>query len=93
MYLTNEHLPDRTTSETPYFCYSHLLMKLNVGALDPTAQKPTLDAPHTAVTDQQDAQFDPTYFEVSSCVRRTTLRWVSLNSDWHEHHEPVYLRE
>ena len=31
IYLINEHDPARTTTETPYFCYTHLLMKINVG--------------------------------------------------------------
>jgi hypothetical protein len=64
VYLINEHQPDRTTSETPYFCYSHLLMKLNVGAPDHGAQKPNLDALRKDGTDQQDAQLAPDYFDV-----------------------------
>ena len=65
MYLTDEHQPDRTTSETPFFCYTHLLMKINVGALAPNSPKPNLDAPRTDGTDQQDAQLPPAYFDVS----------------------------
>ena len=62
----NEHQPDRTTSETPYFCYSHLLAKFNIGAKDPSnTQKPNLDALRTAGTDQQDAQLSPDYYDVS----------------------------
>jgi hypothetical protein len=65
VYLVNEHQPDRTTSETPYFCYSHLLMKLNVGALDKGAQQPNLNATRMDGTDQQDQQLSPDYFDVS----------------------------
>jgi hypothetical protein len=62
----NEHQPDRTTSETPYFCYSHLLAKFNIGAKDPSnTQKPNLDALRSAGTDQQDAQLSPDYYDVS----------------------------
>ena len=67
VYLTDEHQPDRTTSETPFFCYTHLLMKINVGALAPNSPKPNLDAPRTDGTDQQDAQLAPAYFDVSLC--------------------------
>ena len=58
----------RTTSETPYFCYSHLLMKLSVGKTDPNAQIPNLDAPRSAGTDQQDAQLAPDYYDVRFCT-------------------------
>ena len=68
LYVTNEHQPDRTTSETPYFCYSHLLMKINVGKPDPNAQIPNLDAPRSAGTDQQDAQLAPDYYDVSAIL-------------------------
>jgi hypothetical protein len=65
LYLTNEHQPDRTTSETPYFCYSHLLAKFNIGAPDPTnTQKPDLTANRSAGTDQQDEQLSPDYYDV-----------------------------
>ena len=33
-----------TTSETPYFCHSHLIMKINIGAPDATATAPNLAA-------------------------------------------------
>ena len=68
MYLTDEHQPDRTTSETPFFCYTHLLMKINVGKTVPDGPKPTLDALRTEGTDQQDAQLAPAYFDVSCCL-------------------------
>jgi hypothetical protein len=32
LYLYNQPDPDRTTSETPFFCYSHLIMKIKVRA-------------------------------------------------------------
>jgi hypothetical protein len=64
VYLTDEHQPDRTTSETPFFCYTHLLMKINVGAIK-DGPVPNLDAPRTDGTDQQDAQLAPAYFDVS----------------------------
>ena len=64
----NEHDASRTTSETPYYCYSHLLAKLNVGKTDPGAQIPNLDAPRSAGTDQQDAQLAPDYYDVSICL-------------------------
>ena len=67
VYLTDEHQPDRTTSETPFFCYTHLLMKINVGAIV-DGPKPSLDAPRTDGTDQQDAQLPPAYFDVSFSV-------------------------
>jgi hypothetical protein len=66
VYLMNEHQPDRTTSETPYFCYSHLLAKLNIGAIaDTNNQKPNLDAQRTDGTDQQDEQLPASYYDVS----------------------------
>jgi hypothetical protein len=64
VYLTDEHQPDRTTSETPFFCYTHLLMKINVGPVV-SGPVPVLGAPRTAGTDQQDAQLPPAYFDVS----------------------------
>ena len=67
MYLTDEHQPDRTTSETPFFCYTHLLMKINVGKTVANGPVPTLDALRTEGTDQQDAQLAPAYFDVSFC--------------------------
>ena len=30
IYLYNVHDSGKTTSETPFFCYSHLIMKFNV---------------------------------------------------------------
>ena len=30
LYLYNQPDPARTTSETPFFCYSHLVMKINI---------------------------------------------------------------
>ena len=75
---TTYHLtldPDRTTSETPYFCYSHLLAKFNIGPKDPTnTQKPDLDALRSAGTDQQDAQLSPDYYDVSPQPRRPLCR-------------------
>ena len=65
VYLTDEHQPDRTTSETPFFCYTHLLMKINVGATVANGPVPNLDALRTEGTDQQDAQLAPAYFDVS----------------------------
>lgn len=41
LYLWNEHDADRTTSETPYFCFSHLLMRINVGGRE-DAPEPNL---------------------------------------------------
>ena len=38
---------DLTTSETPYFCHSHLVMKINVGAPDAAAAVPNLAAFNT----------------------------------------------
>jgi hypothetical protein len=35
LYLYNQPDPARTTSTTPFFCYSHLVMKMNVGAKGP----------------------------------------------------------
>lgn len=64
IYLVNEHQPGKTTSETPYFCYSHLLMKINVGASDPGAQIPVLAAARTLGTLQQDAFLPPDLFKV-----------------------------
>jgi hypothetical protein len=43
VYLTDEHQPDRTTSETPFFCYSHLVMKISFsGKGAPPAVPPKL---------------------------------------------------
>jgi hypothetical protein len=44
LYLINKPNATLTTSETPFFCHSHLVMKINVGAPDPTASAPRLDA-------------------------------------------------
>ena len=68
MYLTDEHQADRTTSETPFFCYTHLLMKINVGKTVANGPVPNLDALRTEGTDQQDAQLAPAYFDVSSLI-------------------------
>ena len=34
IYLYNVHDAGKTTSETPFFCYSHLIMKFNVSPAD-----------------------------------------------------------
>jgi hypothetical protein len=65
VYLTDEHQADRTTSETPFFCYTHQLMKINVGDTASGAPAPTLGALRKAGTDQQDQQLEPSYFDVS----------------------------
>jgi FtsP/CotA-like multicopper oxidase with cupredoxin domain len=41
LYLYNQPDSSRTTSETPFFCYSHLIMKIKVGesAADPVTPK------------------------------------------------------
>jgi hypothetical protein len=44
LYLINKPDPARTTSETPYFCHSHLVMKINIGAPDAAATAPNLAA-------------------------------------------------
>jgi hypothetical protein len=36
IYLYNVHDAGKTTSETPFFCYSHLIMKFNVSPADTT---------------------------------------------------------
>ena len=75
IYLVNEHDAARTTSETPYFCYSHLLMKINVGATDPEAQVPVLAAARTLGTLQQDAFLPPDLFKVRT---PHAVMWQSL---------------
>ena len=43
LYLYNQPDPARTTSETPFFCYSHLVMKINIsGKGAPPAVQPKL---------------------------------------------------
>ena len=44
LYVINKPNPDVTTSDTPYFCHSHLVMKINVGAPDAAAGVPNLNA-------------------------------------------------
>jgi hypothetical protein len=44
LYLINKPNKDITTSETPYFCHSHLVMKIVVGAPDAAAAAPNLAA-------------------------------------------------
>ena len=45
--LSSLSTQDLTTSETPYFCHSHLVMKINVGAPDAAAAVPNLAAFNT----------------------------------------------
>lgn len=42
LYLYNQPDKDRTTSETPFFCFSHLIMKIVVGDTNVTAHVPSL---------------------------------------------------
>jgi hypothetical protein len=44
MYLINKPNSAFTTSLTPFYCHSHLIMKIDVGDTDPNAGAPTLGA-------------------------------------------------
>ena len=46
IYLYNVHDSGKTTSETPFFCYSHLIMKFNVSPAAPGDMRiPDIDGP------------------------------------------------
>jgi hypothetical protein len=44
LYLINKSNATLTTSVTPFFCHSHLIMKINVGAAVANAPAPNLNA-------------------------------------------------
>ena len=66
LYLYNQPDPSRTTSETPFFCYSHLIMKINISGKGPapTVQPKMVFGPNDGFLETNVA-LNSTYLQVT----------------------------
>ena len=77
IYLYNVHDAGKTTSETPFFCYSHLIMKFNVSPIgaDVAIRVPKPSGPAEL---EQNAALPPALLQV---LTQRTFRAKHIRAD------------